>query len=152
MPFSFEIPNLNNPLLISAMSKLSYAIGGFLVGRKVYQISAFGSNKIGGIIARIRGIPTDDWNKNSKENYARAKKGLIRDLTSAAGFIAMGASLGKTESLFREAETKLEWANQLLDKINIQSINMMTFSSAFLIFSAYRFSNDAYEKILKKSV
>jgi hypothetical protein len=77
------------------MANVACVATGLFIGRKFCAAAAY---KTGSIVAHlVSSKKAVEWNQASDEYLTLAKKNGIRDLTAAAGFIAFGLALGRTE-------------------------------------------------------
>lgn len=88
--------------IISALPTVStgcFVVAGAVAGRKV--VSA-GVCKAGATVLGLMGKPNAEWNKSSHDYFTQAKKDGFKDLTKAAGFVALGLGAGYAGEALKE--------------------------------------------------
>jgi hypothetical protein len=86
---------ITNTIGSSPLVNIACVATGLFIGRKFCAAAAY---KTGSIVANfVASKKAIEWNQASDEYLTLAKKNGIRDLTAAAGFIAIGLALGRTE-------------------------------------------------------
>lgn len=102
--------------IMSVISKFNYVAAGALIGRKVFQVTAYSTYKMGGSVAGWLGKQNvAEWNKASNEYWALVKKDTVRDLTLAVKFVVLGLAFEQADSFLDFAKEKLVSANGQLD-------------------------------------
>lgn len=108
------LQGITNTIGSIPMANVACVATGLLIGRNFCGAAAY---KTGSIVANlVASKKAVEWNQASDEYFTRAKKNGIRDLTAAAGLIAIGLASGRTEEkvcLKEESGTFRDYAASL---------------------------------------
>lgn len=98
------LQRISNTIGSLPVASIGCAAAGLYIGRKwcvaaAYKVGSIGAN----LIASKKG---SEWNQTSGEYFKIAKKEGIRDLTAAAGFIALGLATSSAQEKSLPKEEK----------------------------------------------